>query len=460
MNSIGNLQIAFKKFVRIKRGDTDTVPQNFWVQIADYWSETEGNENVTNEVVRKRFGRRYKKLKRASFSDEILDEILDELSKDDRTYFGDVDPDEDESNEDESSESHGERSETRWDYENNTVSSKSERIKTLDQLLDVAEVDLNIFEVEKEVVNAWEVTSWKKGYAEVRTNYQVKAWLKNKFFNKVDEKWVESYFDEIAPNLPTIDIPKFDRTGDPLVCAIADLHAGGFTENMKLVPDYNLGALEEKLKRIALRLKNINRPVHLKILGDLIESFTGKNHKDTWKQIEMHGIKVMFVVADMLQKMVQEANNIVSIDIISGNHDRITSSNQEDVEGQVAFGVAQLLRRQLPSSIKINYDPLLVSNKHDNVNYILLHGHLPIAKKNPSQIVLDYGDQNCYNVILTAHYHEELLKKNTTRLRLHQVPSLVPANNFAQNLGVHAPTGFVLFESNQFKSVDSRSLAV
>lgn len=459
MNSIGNLQIAFKKYVKIKRGDTETVPQNFWVQIAEYWQETEGNENVTNDNVRKRFHRRFKKLERANFSQEVLEDILDDLAKDDRTYFGELDSDEGEYFREED-ESHEERNETRWDHENNTVSSKSERIKTLDQLLDVADVDLNIFEIEKEVVNAWEVTSWKKGYAEVRTNFQVKAWLKNKFFNKVDSEWVQGYFDEIANGLPTIDIPKVDRTGDPIVCAIADLHAGGFTENMKLVPDYNLATLEVKLQGIAQRLKRLNRPVHLKILGDLIESFTGKNHKDTWKQIEMHGVKVMFVVADMLQKMVSEAGNIVSIDIISGNHDRITSSNQEDVEGQVAFGVAELLKRSLPSEIEISFDPLIVSKKHGNVNYILLHGHLPIAKKNPSQIVLDYGDQNCYNVILTAHYHEELLKKNTTRLRLHQVPSLVPANNFAQNLGVHAPTGFVLFESNEFKSVDTQSLAV
>ena len=344
-----------------------------------------------------------------------------------------------------------------WDTEEGTVATESTRIKTLPQLLEAADVDENIYDVERHIVNSWEVTSWKKGYAETKTNWQVKAWLKNKFFDNVDEKWLNAHFTNLASNLPNVTV-KRNKEGKPLVCAIADLHAGGFTENMKLVPDYNLEELANKLAKLSDKLTQIDRPIHLKILGDLIESFSGKNHKNTWKQIEQHGMKVMFTVADMLIKLINETPNIVTVDLISGNHDRISSSNEDDTEGQVAYGVAELIRR---SGFKeIAFDPLVLSNAHSNVNYILLHGHLPIAKKNPAELVLDYGDQNMYNVVLTAHKHTEQVKKSTSKLRVHQIPSFVPANNYAQKLGAHSSTGYVLLESNNIGTVDVQTIGL
>lgn len=482
MKSIENLQTAFKRYIKFKKSDDyDTVPQNFWGAVSDYWSDTEGNEQLNNNSARKRFGRRYRKLKRAFFSDDVLEDILTELSKDDRNYYGDLDEDEVEDIKEEKEKEEKEQFDPKdsdyeskdtvndeqnnksyRNYEKGTVSAEGDRITTLEELLEFSEVDREVYDIERHLVNSWEVTSWKRGFPETKTNFQVKAWLKNKFFRKVDENWVQSYFDRISNYLPKVEVERsFDKEqrDKPLVCAIADLHAGGFTENMKLVEDYNLDVLKKKIARITKIIKRTNRPVHVKILGDLIESFTGKNHKNTWKQIEMHGMKVMFVVADMIGKMLREAPNIVSVDLISGNHDRISASNEDDVEGQVAYGVAELLRRQT-EGIKIDYDPLILSHLHEDVNYILLHGHLPIAKKNPAEIVLDYGKQDYYNVILTAHYHSELIKKNTTKLRVHQVPSLVPANQFAQNLGAHAPTGFLLFETNQFGNVDTQSKSV
>jgi hypothetical protein len=344
-----------------------------------------------------------------------------------------------------------------WNDEENTVTVRSKRIKTLDELLEHAEVDLNVYEVERKVVNSWEVTSWKRGFAETMTNFQVKAWLKNKYFNKADPEWIANYMDALSLTLPKAQTERFKGDAD-IVCAIADLHCGGFTENMKLVPDYNISVLSQKLANLSKLLIATGKNVHLKILGDLIESFTGKNHKDTWKQIEQHGIKVMFTVADMLTKLINDTPNIVSVELISGNHDRISSANDDDTEGQVAYGVAELLSRS--TNVPIKFDPLVLSSSHDNVNYILLHGHLPIAKKNPAEIILDYGDQNMYNVLITAHKHSEAIFKSTTKIKHHQVPSLVPANNFAESLGAHSPTGIVLFQANDYGSVDTQSKAL
>ena len=193
-------------------------------------------------------------------------------------------------------------------------------------------------------------------------------------------------------------------------------------------------------------------------MGDLIESYTGKNHKDTWKQIEQHGMRVMFTVADLLIKLINEVPNIVEVDIISGNHDRISSVNDDDTEGQVAYAVAELIKRA--GFENVTYDPLIISKNHDGVQYVMTHGHLPISKKNPAEIILDYGQQDSYNVILSAHKHTELIKRSTTKMRVHQCPSFVPANLYAERLGEHSPTGFLLYEANDIGSANYQSIAI
>lgn len=65
-----------------------------------------------------------------------------------------------------------------------TITTRSEDITTLDDLLNYCDVDLNEYEVWKHTVNSWEVTmsgdKTLSGKPETYTNFQVKAWLKKK----------------------------------------------------------------------------------------------------------------------------------------------------------------------------------------------------------------------------------------------------------------------------------------
>lgn len=45
-------------------------------------------------------------------------------------------------------------------------------------------------------------------------------------------------------------------------------------------------------------------------------------------------------------------------------------------------------------------------------------------------------------------------------MRVHQCPSLVPANLFAERMGAHAPTGFLLYEANDIGSANYQSIAI
>src|SRR6056297_1646591 len=112
----------------------------------------------------------------------------------------------------------------KFEFEDDVVTYESERIITLEDLIGKAEIDLDLYEVERHVVNSWEVTSWKRGFAEVRTNYQVKAWLRNRFFNEVDDQYLDKVIDKLSKRLPVVEKRK-SKSGKPLVAVIADLHA-------------------------------------------------------------------------------------------------------------------------------------------------------------------------------------------------------------------------------------------
>jgi hypothetical protein len=81
------------------------------------------------------------------------------------------------------------------DYGLNTgiITTRSANITTVDKALECSKVDLNIWEVERYVINSWEVTMSKKSTStdkpETYTNYQVKVWLKRK---KPVEKAIET----------------------------------------------------------------------------------------------------------------------------------------------------------------------------------------------------------------------------------------------------------------------------
>ena len=58
------------------------------------------------------------------------------------------------------------------------TSTKSNRIKTIDDLIEQCDIDLDVWGVDRYVVNKWEVGSNVDGKIIVEPLFQVKAWLK------------------------------------------------------------------------------------------------------------------------------------------------------------------------------------------------------------------------------------------------------------------------------------------
>ena len=90
-------------------------------------------------------------------------------------------------------------------------SNSTDKFKILNEFLDLHQVDLNIWEVDHYLINAWDVTMKMRqsdsDQAESYTNYQIKVWLKKKIIT------LEESFKDIIKNIPTFEysskIPKF-----------------------------------------------------------------------------------------------------------------------------------------------------------------------------------------------------------------------------------------------------------
>lgn len=117
-----------------------------------------------------------------------------------------------------------------------TITAKSLNIQTLEQALEASEVDLNIWKVDRHVINSWEVTT---GDGRCYTNYQVKVWLKRHSDEAPLQTALEGLCDELRTLKP--DHPKSSPSGDHLLeIAIFDHHFGKLAWREETESDYDL----------------------------------------------------------------------------------------------------------------------------------------------------------------------------------------------------------------------------
>jgi hypothetical protein len=246
-----------------------------------------------------------------------------------------------------------------------------------------------------------------------------------------------------------------DRVG---VVKIADLHFGAYVNGLIRTKDYSIGILVQKLHRAAAIINSYGfASVHVHILGDLIETFTGLNHKNSWKNLDkvMIGAEVVKLCTLCLHKdFLNRINNLSTVKIVAGNHDRVTSNKDEDTKGDAANLIAWGLDLM---GYDVEFDPLVISHFIDEINHVILHGHHGISKKETKAIILDYGKQGVYNLIAEGHLHSiiERLTENQKK-KFHTVkddavdhrrfnaPSFFTGNSFSEYLGYTSASGFVV----------------
>jgi predicted phosphodiesterase len=243
---------------------------------------------------------------------------------------------------------------------------------------------------------------------------------------------------------------------------IADLHLGAYIDGLVNTKDYSIPILIDYLETIVANVNQMNyKEVNILFLGDMIESFTGLNHKNSWKGLQkgMIGAEVIkFSVNILHEKLLSKINNLNSVKLVAGNHDRLTSDKDEDTDGGacdlIAFGLE--LR-----GYNIEFHPTIISTEIDGINYILLHGHKGISRRATKDICWDFGKKGVYNVILEGHLHSIIQKLSVNLKGKHNIikddsvdhirmnaRSLFTGNGFSEDLGYSSNAGFSIITNN------------
>ena len=78
----------------------------------------------------------------------------------------------------------------------------------------------------------------------------------------------------------------------------------------------------------------------------------------------------------------------------------------------------------------------------------MTHGHEKISNISASELVLKYGSQNHYNILLSGHLHSRFIKEDTEKFRKIICPSIFPGNNWSQGQGFSTQSGFLIISNN------------
>jgi hypothetical protein len=143
-------------------------------------------------------------------------------------------------------------------------SEKSSRIKTLEDLVAHAEIDLSIWDIERWVANKWEVGAKNDdGQIVVEPLFQVKAWLKAKKQIMDAKKISEQLKKDLFEIVKWYDIYPLEKTeGNLFVPCIFDLHLGKMAWGEETGEDYDLNIAKQRFDTA---------------LDDLISKATGNN---------------------------------------------------------------------------------------------------------------------------------------------------------------------------------------
>ena len=230
------------------------------------------------------------------------------------------------------------------------------------------------------------------------------------------------------------------------VVHVCDLHTGAEIEGERNLPPYNADVIRSHLSKVSADVNQRSpKKVTLVINGDLIETFTGLNHINSWKNIDKkygYGVQATIKAIELLTEFISSIKNVEEVVLISGNHDRVTSNNKEDVDGEIVQWVHYVLSETF-NKLKFHISKDVFSLKVDNCGFVFTHGHLGISKKNPDHIVNLYGFNGLYNLVVMAHLHTRKTVSDGLYNRSIHAPSIFTGNNYSKGLGYTSLPGYL-----------------
>lgn len=247
----------------------------------------------------------------------------------------------------------------------------------------------------------------------------------------------------------------------------SDLHFGAYIRNIMHVKDFDKDILLDGLLESVETINGFGfKKNHIHINGDLIESFSGLNHINSWMSMDkdLIGANAVRMCSQMLHKAFQKVDNLGCIKIVAGNHDRTSKNNDEDVKGGAADLIAYCLELM---GYDVEFHPYVITHFVDGINHINLHGDKGISKRSTEKIILDYGIQGEYNLINEGHLHSvieklsvkqresfEVLKDDNILHRRFYLPSFFTGNYYSATLGFTTNPGYFSVWNNKVNGIN------
>lgn len=242
---------------------------------------------------------------------------------------------------------------------------------------------------------------------------------------------------------------------------ISDLHTGAVlkyaVETIK-TPEFNIEVLTDYIAEAVSIINSYNfREVHLFLPGDIVETFTAFNHRDTWKNVQAFQGGVTIMAYQVIKGLVSAIQNIKCVYMVEGNHDRLTA----DKEGNSRKGIAEMIAFFLNENgnVGIKYHPWLIAEEIDGMYHLCTHGdHKPFLR---NDFWFRYGKQGMYNVLRTGHYHGFNVLRQTQDNLHYQCPSVFTGNFFSESIGFDAVPGITICRNRGgVPQLDYRPLAI
>lgn len=213
------------------------------------------------------------------------------------------------------------------------ATSVSSNIRTLDDLLNYAQVDRSVWEVERHIVNKWDM-GYKDANKEAQTQplYQIKAWLKRRVVVQQTKQIISEMLAAFKDEAPTLTAParRVSKDGCLLEISIFDLHLGklcwgpecGSNYDSKIAQAGFSEALETLVKRAtAFDVERILFPVgndffNVDNSAQTTTAGTPQREDGRWQKSFVAGRKLLVDAIVRLRELAP-----VDVLVIPGNHD-------------------------------------------------------------------------------------------------------------------------------------------
>jgi hypothetical protein len=205
-----------------------------------------------------------------------------------------------------------------------------ERIKTLEQLIDACEIDLSLWQIDKHIINTWEVGA-KDASEEIQhhTLHQVKAWLSPRAIQPFEVAF-DGLVERLASQAPKVKKTKYKPQGDHLLAIqMYDPHFG----KLSATEDWTLAIASDTIRAIGKALVAQARSLPYKVdriqfpVGNDIfqaDDLSGRTTLGTWVDTCASQADIIDTVLMDYIYLIELFSLLAPVDIaiVQSNHDR------------------------------------------------------------------------------------------------------------------------------------------